>query len=659
MAVEIELDLDASSALGEIGAVSLALENLDKKFDDLADLDLELGDIGAELRDLIDLIDEAEFNLDSLADDIKQAANALDNASVGIDTPDGETGAGDSSGNDPPSVTIDHRGILPDGATDGGHGDAGGMGPRAFAQKMDSLFGTRKGIFMGEGTVPRMHKQWDGSFADLNPAGKSMREVDSLKDPRRLGVDVGLGTESLSMARKRLQELSDDELADLRGSAPDIFGDSRDKDNLPEFDFANLLSTDNDEGGPLAGIRRRLRKLKPSMSRYLNLLAAVIPLMATFAVQAAGAAAALGGVAAAGAAVMGLGLLGHADSMAGSFQQAKLQVQELKGELFDTFQPAMQLFAPMQANFFDWMPGELEGVADQMEGLTQYEDTFYDIFSIGTDTLEQLLAILTQNEDAISAMAVSAMQFLGSGLIDLFSFLLQTAYENWQLMVQLGVAFKNLGIIAYNVVRAASAVVTAFLPLIKLVADLSGYLNSDLIIGLAAMVSGLLMVSKAMGILDAATLGLLTRLGILTNGSFIASIIGGLSALQTQVAALIAQYTALSGAAANAAAAIAMTGIGALAVGAGAIAAGSMITQSHDMNNRSGFGGAGGGGNQVVYNDNRQYTLEHSGEMDYGQEQRSFDQFQDWDSQASQMDPPSPGTNTESSTSGPDTGGDT
>jgi hypothetical protein len=404
------------------------------------------------------------------------------------------------------------------------------------------------------------------------------------------------------------------------------------------------------------GLSKKLRKLKPSMSQYLNLLAALIPLMATFAVQAAGAAAALGGVAAAGAAVMGLGLLGHANSMTGAFQQAKLQVQELKGELFDTFQPTMQQFAPIQSQFFDYAPDRLNDVAEAMEGLTAYEDTFYNIFDVAAGVAEDLVKVLVQNEGIIGEMATEAMRIIGTGLVDFLRWLIQTAYENWQVMTQLGQAFLNFATIGYNVAMVVARIVAALNPLFAVIAQITQWLNSPLIVGiLTAVATFTILVGTVWKLTTAlyAALGALTAFG---SGGIISGIVGGISFLVGKLWGLITtMWSAIFTSQLLIATLSALT-LGAFAVGAGIAGMGAMSAMQ--SSGPSGGGrGMGRGGKTVVYNDNRQYSYE-GGSDDYASQQSAFDQFEEWDGTQTDMDPPSPGTSTESSTSGSDNGGD-
>jgi len=679
MAVEIELELDASSALGEIGAVSLALENLDQKFDDLDGIDFggSIGEVAEDLNELLDALDEIEAKVDNLGAELSQAAQEWDDVEIGFDEPDGSTGGGPGGENDPPD----------DG---GGDDSTTGTSSKGFTVE---LSGVREMIdedefpdsFDSTQITNEIEDAFDlegGSISEAAVEGMDQGELneamaDVLHDVR--GHDYR--TQNLGSAA-----ISDDELFGRGGRIdPDLDVDFKDqfRDELLSVDIGSAMNLDLDgrewlghkmrnfDFGSLndgmARFRKNLRRLKPSMSQYLNLLAALLPMMVAFGVQAAGVAAALGGRRITKKGVLGLGLLGHAQSMSGAMQQAKQEVREFKAELFDTFQPTMMEFAPIQSKFFDWAPEQLEGVAEAMEGLTAYEGTFYDLFNIGVRAAEELVNVLVQNEEIISAMATEAAGLIASGLVRFFRWLIQTAYENWSLMMDLGAVFIQLAQIAYNVSMAIGRIIAALRPLFAALAGLSNLLQNDLVMGLLTFIAVSSMIAYSVGKtimviwgLYSALTAVAQMLAFIGGGSILAGITTFFSTLWSYITATIIALYEMSTAAAIAATALAATGVGALVVGAGVAAGGVMSSMAtKGPSGGGGYGGPGpsrmGGGKEVVYNDQRTYEINNNGGMDNASEQRIRDVVKETNGTKTSMNPPSPGTG--SSQSNSDEGG--
>jgi hypothetical protein len=371
----------------------------------------------------------------------------------------------------------------------------------------------------------------------------------------------------------------------------------------------------------------KFRKFRPTMGKYMQLLAAIIPVAVGLGVQLLGVASAMGAVGAAGAAIMGLGLLGHGESMSGSFAQAKQQLQQLKREMFDMAQPAMQQFAPIQARMFDAIPEGLEGVFEEMEGLAQFEGLLFSLGGSLADGLERAVKIINDNDKAIRDLTKTFGQMLGGGLLDFFEFLIQSAYRNKQLIIDLGGALVTLAKVGYDVSMAVSRIVAALTPLFAGLKWISGLLNNRLILGmLTAITVGYLLSSIFISLtttvwaLGTSLAGLIGFLQFLGSGSVLSGIIMGFKLLISYVSVMIGQLTTLQLALYGVAAALAATGIGAIVVGAG-MAAGSAI----DSMGPSGGPGMGGGGGSQVYNDNRTFQINQSGDGDYASQKSMED----------------------------------
>jgi hypothetical protein len=363
----------------------------------------------------------------------------------------------------------------------------------------------------------------------------------------------------------------------------------------------------------LGGFGSTLRKLKPTMGKYMQFFAAIIPIAVALGTQLLGVAAAMGSVAVAGGAIMGLGLLGHGESLAGSMSEAKQQVRSLKQEMFQMAQPTMQQFAPLQAQMFDAMPEGLGPVFEEMEGLTAYEDTLFNLGGALAGGMEEAVEIIVDNEEAISGLTTKFGGLIGAGLLDFFEWLIKIASKNEALIYSLGKGMVQLAVVAYNLSMAIAKIVNTLTPVIALFAYLTGFLNNKAIMALFTFITVTYLTVVALSKLGLAAMVALSKIGIFGSGSFIGGIMSGMAAVQAQIAGLIAEYTALTGAAASAAAAMAMTGIGLLAVGAGSIAAAGIMS---DSGGDFGGGGMGGSGGQV-YNDNRTFNIQGGNMDDY------------------------------------------
>jgi hypothetical protein len=356
----------------------------------------------------------------------------------------------------------------------------------------------------------------------------------------------------------------------------------------------------------------KLRNLKPTMGKYMQLLAAFLPIAVALGTQLLGVAAAMGSVAVAGGAIMALGLLGHGDNMADSFAQAKLQLRDLKREMFEVAQPTMQQFAPIQERMFESIPGALEGPLQEMQGFTQFEDT---LFAMGGDLaggIEEFFAIINRNGDAVSQLSRRFGGLLGAGLLNFFEWLIQSASRNQDLLVSLGRDMLKLVSVAYSLSMAVAKIVTAFTPLINFMVWLSNLMNGAILVGLIAMIGYLFLLGKAafaVYALGSAFVALKTFL-VAANVPLITYIANTWGA----VAATMALVTAIG----------LLTGGTALAVGA--IGAGAAATMTPDVpSGRSGGGAVGAGGGTTI-NNNQTLNFE-GGSGDYATKKGVEDQW--------------------------------
>lgn len=459
----------------------------------------------------------------------------------------------------------------------------------------------------------------------------------------RLEADRGFINPSRFDIDNPMDELKDGERADLYRQAVGL-GNPDDEDrsrpsggrpsNVSELIKGNSILSKIDGikskgdafdalGDSSDAFGKKLRRLKPTMGKYMQLMAALLPIMVALGVQLLGVAAAMGAVAVAGAAIMGLGLLGQGDSMAESMANAKKSLKDLKKELFDMAQPLMKAFSPMQSRMFDAIPDALRDIFEEMEGMKAFEDTLFELGGALAGGMEEAISIVNDNEQAISQLATRFAGLIGSGLLDMFEWLIQTAYENQQLIVELGSALLSLAVVAYNVSMAIARITTALKPLFDFLAFLTGFLNNKLIVGFLSVITVLVTmmviftkVTMFVWAFYQAILAVQIALAVLGSGGMLAGLSTFFGTLMVYIQAAIAHFSALQLAAIGAAAAIAATGIGALAVGGGLAVAGTMSGPpgGSGVGQKSGVGGGGGGGR--TYIDNRTVNVE-GGNNDY------------------------------------------
>lgn len=414
-------------------------------------------------------------------------------------------------------------------------------------------------------------------------------------------------------------------------------------------DVDNLKDALQGLGNTHTGVGRQLRRLAPSMSMVYNIVAASLPAIIALGTQLLGVAAAMGAVAVAGAGIIGLGLIGHGDSMASSFQQAKVEFRDLKEELYDEVQPLANQFAPIQGRIFDSIPDGLSPVFEEMEGLTDFEDTLFSLGSIGSAALQRFFSIINSNEAQISQLTERFAALGATNALDFFEWLIQTASQNQKLIIELGSAIESLLRVVYNLSMFIGRLISGMEPLFQLLSMISGLLDNRLLVGMltAITVGGLMAVMFAKVTL--AVWGLVSAISALhgffvsvSSGGAISGMIISLQALGAWLTTITAQMTTAQMAAWGLASAIAATGVGALVVGGGLIAGqAAMDAMAPDVDTS-----AGATGGKTVYNDNRQFTVNNSGDTgDYATQKSVEDTVNRVKSTNSAQDLPPVGNN--------------
>ena len=669
MGVEIQIDLKAKKAEGKIGAIAASLKGLERVADDI---EIDIDDDISELTGIIDELGEAldGLDMDSLnaARRMEKAAKAVDGAEFSVvhDIPEGETGDGDSTGSDPPDggsgegasskskKTIAKRRFgdifddvlsnedlnllkhdfadfakgqdihLTDAEKDtplrerivseefgvGLHANARGerLKQKATPPDFDSFeaFEQEKRDLLSESNIsPDLSAMEDGSFRDLN---QEARQDLSTKEQLEIERDARSGPSSPLHSRKSGGKTLAD--TDLYKRINNIRSAS---DAFEELDVSQRK------------VVKSLGRLKPSMTQIRAIVAAFLPLMVVLGTQLLGVASAMGAVAGAGAAIVGLGLVGHGEDMASSMQRAKEEVSDLKEELFEVFQGTAQSFAPIQSRIFDKIPSGLSGIADSMEGFSKFEDTLMSIGAILSRDIEKAIDGIVGREKEIGQLAVRFTEIASTNILDFFSFLFRITFENQELLINLGKAVKSLLKILFNFSLLLGRIVAAAEPLISVVAYLSN-LFSNRFVGsaLSVLVVGALLGSMATRLtLTLLSLGkmltfVIGRLMFLGSGSLIKGIQMAFTLLNSYVMTSIANMTALQTAIWGVVAALAATGVGLALIGTGVAAFNAMDVgkQGPDVSDGGGPGRAGASGG-MVYNDNREFNYDAGSGEDY------------------------------------------
>jgi hypothetical protein len=371
---------------------------------------------------------------------------------------------------------------------------------------------------------------------------------------------------------------------------------------------------------------KRLKRLRPTMGKYMQLLAAMIPIAVGLGTQLLGVAAAMGAVGAAGAAMLGIGLLGHADSLQGSLAAAKRQMRGLKIEMFEEVQPLAQQFAPIQSRMFDAIPDGMGGIFEEMEGLTAFEDTIFQAGGNIAGGIEELFAIINRNQGIISELTTEFGGIIGSGLLQFFEWLLQEAASNTKMIKNLSGGLIKLAVVAYNVSLAISRIIATMRPFFSWLAGVSNLLNNRFILGLltfltigGAIAFTVMKIGTAFLWLGGIIQSVINFFAVFGSGGILAGMISFFKVVSGLILTLIGELTALQTAALAAASALALTGIGALVVGGGLVAGGAAMSamkgMEPDTDAPSRTGRSTGG--KTVYQDNRNITITNEGEMDY------------------------------------------
>jgi len=430
---------------------------------------------------------------------------------------------------------------------------------------------------------------------------------------------------------------------------------------------------------------RAVARLKPDMTFWYDILAALIPMLAAFAVHVFGVAAAMGALAVAGAAVVGLGLIGYGEDMDAAWQNATSTLADFKKELFQVFQPSAQQLASISDEFFDFAPEAMRPIAESIAELAVFEDAIFAAFEGGSQFIADFFTTIADYEGIITQLAMRFGGILGTEIIDLFIWLTQEAYANQETLIALSRSAKYVGLAFYEVALMIAKFVATLEPLWVLLYKMSTLLGNKFAAAMiiaTALLLGLLFVFAKIAIGAMNLMIALQTLGIVGSASIAGlatSAMTWLGGMQVAIMNTIRSLTALK-------LALISTGLGALLVGGGMILSAAYSSANEfdgpDDGGPSWPGGGSGSGpppsaggsgsgpppsgggssspspsNSGTTNNYYNYEFNSGGgEMNSDEQQRWRSHLSEMESENKAVNPPSPGNSTSTSTSSSDGG---
>lgn len=338
------------------------------------------------------------------------------------------------------------------------------------------------------------------------------------------------------------------------------------------------------------------REMIPSMRTWMNMVAAVIPMIITLVGGLVGLAAALGAVATAGAAIIGVGLLGWGDSFSESISRAQKEAQQMGSEIFGVLQPAANQFQPILSDWMEGAPHQMQQLVDPLQRMTVFRDELEMIGGGFVEWIADVLNAMAALDDQIGFVLGRSGDAAGSMIIQFLSQMVTDVYKNFDAYSDLVGIFIEFIVILFNVAQTISFALAQFRPLVDIVAFAASALNNQFIVALLTALGAVLLLEGALSALFIAhskVIGATIASSMATIKNYIPSIIKAANATWSWVTAVTGLQAALRGL-------LVATGIGALLVGGGLLVQGAM----NSMSGPTGRGGGGGmqspGGTQIV-----------------------------------------------------------
>ena len=583
MSVKIDLDLQAGDVMAKLGEIKGQLKALEDDFDFSFD-----GDFRAQLDEIAETLDGLG---DNLVDDLDDVATRLEDLEIDTGAP---VGGGDSGG-DTGSDSGDRYTTSRSGA---------GMSMREILRRMEGA---------GFGTTAS-----DVGSADLDFEVDRQKNIKKINDALSETLGDGLLSRFVTNNVPWGGVTSDRDkgvasLLDAKGVSPD------------SLRLGRMGKMTKRLSGRVSNLRGIIRSAIPSMAKWWQLIALALPALIAFAVQASGVATSMLAMAGAGAAFIGLGLVGHGNNMADSWRNAQQQLSQLKEDLYETFQPSMQTFAPIQGAFFDMLPVELAKVNDAMKNLagSSYQYGLFDGLRGVTDWVAELLYSMEDLDDVATQVTMRFGGIIGTKIIDFFEWATIEAYRNQESLIALGGVIMSVIEIIYNLSKIFAHLVVMLSPVIDAVVWLTQVLSQPMYRALAAVI----VMFTLIGVVLAKTIVTIAKvrmafaiLGITGSGAMAglaSSAVGAMATVKGAVMSAVASLGLLQ-------AALVATGIGALLVGGGYLAYKAMKPKGPpSTGSGANYGGSGSG--STVVNEGDTYNFNVEGSIDGPTEQKMWD----------------------------------
>jgi hypothetical protein len=611
MSVTIDLDIRASDVTAKLKKVKEELNDLEDDFDFSFG-----GDFKTQLDGIADRMDEIGK---SFSNDLDDVATRLENLEVDVTEPAGGGDSGGGTGSD--SGDYSRKG------GSGGNFDMRQILARARHSDFSESFTDIANKFskvdrdlqiQRDVDFDDLQKSIDGVFGDDFGFDLDEDLTKTMGDGRLYG-QTPLGPQSLGQFGK--SRGFGDEGIDVGVPGFSSGGGRKNRTKMGRLGKSAKRLSNN-----IGELRGAIRTITPSMNKWWRVIALAIPVLITVGAQALGVAAAMGSLAVAGAAFIGLGLVGHGDSMAESWANAQKQLSQLKEDMFETFQPSMQTFAPIQDAFFDVLPQNLRAVNAEMKQLagSSYQFALFDATRGTTEFIAELINRMVEMDGIASQLAMRFGDIVGSNILDFFSWLVREAYRNQESLIQLGSIIVDIVEIIYNLSKVFSQLLIIFAPVITAVLWLSRALETRM----ARAIFSIIVVLGVVGALFIKTIAILAKLRIAlvlmsitgsgAMASFAASALSALGSVQASIVATIAGLSTLQKA-------LATTGLGLLLVGGGYLAYEAMKPSGPPSGGSSYSGYTGSGGGNTVVNEGDTFNFNVDGSTDDPTAERMYD----------------------------------
>jgi hypothetical protein len=378
------------------------------------------------------------------------------------------------------------------------------------------------------------------------------------------------------------------------------------------------------DGDGFEGPDRGISSLFPS-SRFVSRARALLLAAGLSVAQAlAGVLTAMAAHVGALVAIGGLGVMGMGENPAQAKKMAGARMNIAGRETFQQLQPATTKFAPAIDRLLEQFPSMAGGITDELSGLEDFIPSLQPAVRGMVEFVGELVAKMSDLSDQVIQLSTRFADMLGSGIIDLFEWLIVGASDTQNEFVQMMKTFKKIIVVVLQFAMIWGQVMTILYPVINLLGNIAKILNNDLMVGLLQFVLVWGLVTKAILAAVAAHSAYLT----LAGGG------GALTAIQRGVAILSAKFYQLTAAITTARGAfmafLATTGVGLVLAAVGTLAAKAMTPSGGgggsnapavSANGPSPVGSRNGGGGDVIHH----YSMNVEGNTD----QDTMNKFED------------------------------